>query len=218
MKIQSGFRNCIAAKERKERKERGEEVMATGKNMSALLPVESDRHSLRSLAANFGVRVQFSTSRSQRALTLVECTVYMAIFCVVLGLAFAAFYRVETNTRALSRNAADIVRAIQAGERWREELRGSVGVWLDVQSVLHVTRTNGEICYDIWDNQVWRQVDGARIWTPFLTGVKSSRMIADPREHVTAWRWELELQTAQKVARVRPLFSFEAVAPAAKQP
>ena len=143
----------------------------------------------------------------------------MAIFSVVLSLAFAAFYRVEANTRALSRNAADIVRATQAGERWRDELRASKGVRLDENSVLHVARTGGEARYAFWENTVWRQLDGATFWTPFLERAKSSRMIADPRERVTAWRWEVELQSAQKVARVRPLFTFQVVAPAAaKQP
>lgn len=36
----------------------------------------------------------------------------------------------------------------------------------------------------------------------------------DPRHHVTAWRWEVELQAPQKAARVRPLFTFQAVAAA----
>jgi hypothetical protein len=40
-------------------------------------------------------------------------------------------------------------------------------------------------------------------------------MTADKREHVTAWRWELELQTratgSVKPGRIRPLFTFLAV-------
>jgi hypothetical protein len=40
-------------------------------------------------------------------------------------------------------------------------------------------------------------------------------MAADRREHVTAWRWELELATrtqgSVKPGRVRPLFTFVAV-------
>ena len=40
-------------------------------------------------------------------------------------------------------------------------------------------------------------------------------MTADPREYVTAWRWELELQPratgSVKPGRVRPLFTFLAV-------
>jgi hypothetical protein len=48
--------------------------------------------------------------------------------------------------------------------------------------------------------------------------VKNSKMEMDQRRQVTAWRWELELQSARKAARVRPLFTFEAVAPAARTP
>lgn len=153
--------------------------------------------------------------RSCRALLLLDCMVYMAVLSIVLSLAFAAFYRIDTSTRALSRNAADIVRATQAGERWRDELRASKGVRLDEDFVLHVEKTAGGVRYAFRENAVWRQVDGTTTWMPFLAGVRSSRMIADPRAHVTAWRWEVELKAAQKVARVRPLFSFSTVAPAA---
>ena len=51
------FRNCIAAKERKERKERSRGIMSVEKNLTVLLPSGSARFSLcslRSLAANFG--------------------------------------------------------------------------------------------------------------------------------------------------------------------
>jgi hypothetical protein len=40
-------------------------------------------------------------------------------------------------------------------------------------------------------------------------------MTSDPREYVTPWRWELELETrakgSVKPGRVRPLFTFIAV-------
>jgi hypothetical protein len=44
-----------------------------------------------------------------------------------------------------------------------------------------------------------------------VPGVKSSKIAHDPRQKVTAWRWEIELATRKKAVRVRPLFSFEAV-------
>jgi hypothetical protein len=37
-------------------------------------------------------------------------------------------------------------------------------------------------------------------------------MLKDERERVVTWRWEVELKNAQKGARLRPLFSFQAVA------
>jgi hypothetical protein len=36
-------------------------------------------------------------------------------------------------------------------------------------------------------------------------------MQRDARERIVSWRWELELQSTQKVARVKPLFTFQAV-------
>jgi hypothetical protein len=54
-----------------------------------------------------------------------------------------------------------------------------------------------------------------QVW---LSNVKSSKMQSELRENVTAWRWELELKTVKKTARVRPLFTFEAVAGSTSRP
>ena len=47
-----------------------------------------------------------------------------------------------------------------------------------------------------------------------LKHVQSCRIELDQGEHVRSWRWELELVTSQRKARVRPLFTFQAVAKA----
>ena len=36
-------------------------------------------------------------------------------------------------------------------------------------------------------------------------------MFADQRGPVTTWRWEIELRSDKKEAKLRPLFSFQAV-------
>jgi hypothetical protein len=36
-------------------------------------------------------------------------------------------------------------------------------------------------------------------------------MESERRQHVTAWRWEIELPTKKNTAQVHPLFTFEAV-------
>jgi hypothetical protein len=43
-------------------------------------------------------------------------------------------------------------------------------------------------------------------------------MHADPRQHVRAWRWEVELAAYRKGARIRPLFTFVAVPNPANKP
>src|SRR5262245_40944303 len=50
---------------------------------------------------------------------LIDCLAYIALLALILTMAFAAFYRANDYSRELSRNTADITRALQAGERWR---------------------------------------------------------------------------------------------------
>jgi len=139
----------------------------------------------------------------------------MAILMLLLGIAYAVFYRFSDNSLALRRSAEDITKALRAGERWRADLRAATGVVRlenDANgSVLVVPGAGGEVAYQSTTNTVLRRV-GSGNWTPLLESVKSSVMIADQQSKVSAWRWELELQPrSRKPARVRPLFTFIAV-------
>ncbi len=155
--------------------------------------------------------------------TLLECLAYMVVLVVVLTLAVGAFYRVGVNSRHLGRNVTDIVRALQAGERWREDIRSAHGPIQWVQSgdekVLRVPQAKGTAAQYVWRGEtVYRQAGSNAAWQPWLPGVRNSRMGLDPRQRVAAWRWEIELQGTRKTARVRPLFTFYAVPPSAKTP
>jgi hypothetical protein len=61
------------------------------------------------------------------------------------------------------------------------------------------------------DGKVWRQAGGDTEPLVCCAAVKRSQMIRDARSSVVSWRWELELKPAQKVVRMQPLFSFQAV-------
>ena len=154
-------------------------------------------------------------SRLQTAFTLIECIVYCGVLFLVLGLAFATYYRANENHRNLRRNAADIVRVLQAGERWREDIRRATGpiqlAGTGAAQELTIPHTNGAVKYTFRQGSVWRQT-GPRT-EEVLPNVAGSQMQNDPRQRVTAWRWEVELQSKKHVARVRPLFTFEAAAP-----
>jgi hypothetical protein len=145
---------------------------------------------------------------------LIECLVYIAVFVVVMGVAYSAFYRCLTDARNLRRNAEDIERILLAGERWRADIRAANrDAWLDStneQQVLHIPQPDGEITYRLTQNILWRQISG-RTAESILTGIRQSKMILDTRARVAAWRWEVELKTRQKVVRLRPLFTFAAV-------
>ena len=140
---------------------------------------------------------------------LMECLVYMALLVVVLGLAFEAYYRCEENSKRLNQNVDDIVRVLQAGERWREDIRTAQAVTAAEDS-LRLAQSNATVDYVFERNAVWRRAGAQGPLAPFLRGVKSSRMERDERRRVTAWRWEVELASREKAPRYRPFFTFEA--------
>ena len=157
--------------------------------------------------------------QGQQGIMLVDCLVYLAIWAVVVGLALSAFYRSMSYSKNLERNADDIARAMKAGERWRKDVRAASGpfklvTWeTGVAQALHIPQKSGEVIYLFSNGAVLRQRGTNAPWIPALNGVKASRMEKDERQRVVSWRWEVELKNKQKVARVRPLFTFQAVAP-----
>jgi len=155
---------------------------------------------------------------SQRGYLMIEALVYIGVIVVVLGVAYSATYRCIDRSIALRRNADDITSALHAGERWRADVRAaSSQVRLestDAGQLLYLEGPSSAVVYSFATNAVSRRV-GTGPWVRLLPNVKSSTMTADKREHVTAWRWELELQTrataSVKPGRIRPLFTFLAV-------
>src|SRR5258707_202947 len=65
------------------------------------------------------------------------------------------------------------------------------------QKLLHLVGRDREVNYAYRQGAVFRSVNGGP-WARLLENVKSCSMQADPREKVTAWRWELELQPRTK--------------------
>ena len=164
-------------------------------------------------------------AHGQSGFLLEECLVYLVISSLLLGLAFAAFYRVMDNARSLRRNAADIARALKAGERWRDDVHRAAGpVRLVVSEdggtvqAFHVPQRTGEVVYFFTETNVLRRADPDAPWVEALGAVKHSRLVRDLREGVAAWRWEMELDPGRKEPLVRPLFTFQAAAPAAETP
>ena len=154
----------------------------------------------------------------QRAYLLIEALVYISVIVALLGAGYAAMYRSVDSSFALRRNADDITGALHAGERWRADVRTANSQVRAENSnagqLLYLEGTHGTVVYRVTTNTVFRSV-GAGPWVRLLENVKSSTMVADKREYVTAWRWELEIQPrgkgSVKPGRVRPLFTFLAV-------
>jgi hypothetical protein len=149
---------------------------------------------------------------------LTECMIYLAVSSVLLGLAFAAFYRVMENAKGLRRNAADITRVLNAGERWREDIHNATGpLQVDtrdgaIEQTLHIPQQSGQVIYRYTGTNVLRRAGPGAPWIEALGGVKRSQIVRDTRSPVVAWRWEVELNSGKKLALIRPLFTFLAAA------
>jgi hypothetical protein len=149
---------------------------------------------------------------------MVEMLVYIGVLAVVLGLAYAALYRCMNNSVVLRYNAEDITRALDAGERWRADIRAAgTNLQLEASSdeqILQLPGSRQNVAYRFSGDTLFRRV-GSGPWVSILGRVKHSSMEPDVRRNVTAWRWELELEPRSKATikpgRVRPLFTFLAV-------
>jgi len=140
--------------------------------------------------------------------TLAECMVYIGVLTIVMGVAWLLYYGLTAHSRGIQRNVEDVIRAMQAGERWRESVRTAAEPPRLEDGVLHLTHEGGETLYRFAHGQVERRPgDGA--WEPFLPRVAASRMQLDEGKHVRSWRWEVELASRKK-AGMRPLFAFRA--------
>ena len=163
-------------------------------------------------------------TRAQReqGVMLVDCLLYIAMFFVILGVAFKIFYVCWDSAKALRRNTDQIAATLRTGERWRQDVRSAAASLRAEESpegaILHIPEKSGEIEWRFSDGVLWRRAGTNGAWMQSLAGVKSSRMENDPRGQVNAWRWEVELTTRRKGAKVVPLFTFEAVPNAGSNP
>ena len=154
------------------------------------------------------------------AYQLIEALVYIGLLLVVFTVGYAALYRCIDATVAMRRGAEDLSRSLYAGERWRADVRASDGPpRLEATAagqILHLPAgMRGELAYRFDENAVFRRV-GSSPWSLLLTNVVASTMEPEPRQHASAWRWELELRPRMKASRIRPLFTFKAVSGASQ--
>jgi Tfp pilus assembly protein PilE len=146
----------------------------------------------------------------EAGMLLTECLVYMALLVVLLNLAFAAYNRCAENSKRLNHNVDDMVRALQAGEHWRDDIRAALAVDSSEDS-LRLVQSNATVDYVFDGHAVWRRAKAGAPLARFLPAVKLSRMEKDARREVTAWSWKVELLTRGAPEHCRPFFTFEAV-------
>jgi Tfp pilus assembly protein PilE len=148
--------------------------------------------------------------RGRAGYLLLELLVFMALMAVILGLAFSAYYRCADNSKRLQQNAADILAATEAGERWRDDIRLASNASLEPDGVI-MTQSGDTVEYRFDQQSIWRHSAHTSHTICLLTKIKTSTMRPEARRQVSAWRWEVELQARKAPPYLRPLFTFEAV-------
>ena len=163
---------------------------------------------------NCGLRT--GRKRPPRGTTIIEVLVYLAVLFLIMGLATGAFFRTLEHTRQVRRVAADISRALAAGERWRQDVRAATAAprleAVGSVQALHIPAAGGEVVYFFDGHAITRTAGTNNLPQVVLNQVKATAFQRDVRERLTSWRWEIELATSRQRVRIAPLFSFEAVA------
>lgn len=163
------------------------------------------------------LRPHISKLRARAGVMLIECLVYIAVFAILIGLGTAAFYFCWDHTQSVISTTNRIEFALQAGERWRADVRAATG------KISMETTTNGEtvripagskeIIYRFANGKLRREIPTQNYSCPLLAKVKTSDMKPETRDGVAAWRWELELKPQRSKTQFPLLFTFEAAQP-----
>lgn len=166
-----------------------------------------------------GTPAGLGSVRATGAYTIVEMLVYIVVVLALLAVGYTAVYRATDYSVALKRSSEDIAAALQAGEKWRADVRlasHAVRVEADGTSATMDLGGSKRIVWRFADEAIFRQ-EGASGPVRMLQPVKATRFCVDRLEHTTALRWEMELKPRSKgtvrPGRIRPLFTFTAVPP-----
>jgi hypothetical protein len=155
-----------------------------------------------------------SPATKRAGVMLIECICYIAVFLILSAVATGAFYLCWDHSKALISATDDISAALQAGERWRADVRAATGTIHAGKTpsgvVVTIPEGEKEIVYRFNGGEVRRQAGAGGFSALLLPRVVSSEMIPDVRGGVQAWRWELEVAQRRKETHLPLLFTFEA--------
>lgn len=155
------------------------------------------------------------SGRSREGTTLIECLIYIAVVTMLLGMGISLLSKMIGFHRDLERNAADIARCLNAGERWRADLRratGPVRTFRDGRNDMMEIPTGEEhVLYRYDQYHLWRHTTDTSVPILALKELTRCEFIQEARSHTKTWRWEVELRTLKRVVNVQPRFTFLAV-------
>jgi hypothetical protein len=158
-----------------------------------------------------------SKAHRTAGILLVECMVYISVFAILLGIGTAAFYFCWDHTRAVIFTTSEVESALRAGEHWRADVRAATGTISVVttadSATMEIPAGEMKIIYRLAAGELRREIPSQNHSWLVLEKIKASEMKTEPRDGVTAWRWELELTPHRKEAHFPLLFTFEAAQP-----
>jgi hypothetical protein len=162
------------------------------------------------------MKLPLAISRPRRAagILLVQCVTYIAVFAILMGVAFGAFYLCWNHSKAMLYATDDIGAALRAGERWRADVRAATGK-IAVESTasgetVRIPAAGREIIYRFASGEVRRKISTLENSQLLLQKVNTSQMRTEDRAGVTAWRWELVLNERRPETQLALMFTFEA--------
>src|SRR5688572_26780095 len=89
--------------------------------------------------------------RRRAGVAMADCLVFIGVFSLLLSMSFIAYGRLAMQSKRLHQNASDIVQAVKAGERWREDVRAATGpIRLEKKeglTVATIPQQTGEVSY-----------------------------------------------------------------------
>ncbi len=158
-----------------------------------------------------------SAAQRNRGVTLIECLVYCSVLMILAATGIVLLGKMMGFHRDLERNANDITRSLNAGERWRADVRqatGPIRSFVEGESVLfEIPQETDSVLYQFDQHHLWRHTSSESPSWLALKDVSGCQFVLDSRSHTEAWRLEVHLKTKLKTVRVEPKFSFLAVPP-----
>jgi len=157
------------------------------------------------------------TDHRQAGILLMECLVYLSVLTILLALGSAAFYSCWDHTRAVITTSSEIESALQAGERWRADIRSATGPILvetnATGEIVRIPKADQQVCYRFEAEEIHREINTNSTSWRLPAKVIRSEMQPESRAGVTAWHWELELKPARKEVALPLRFTFAAAQP-----
>jgi hypothetical protein len=162
-----------------------------------------------------GDSIAMNITKREDGTSLIEALIYCSLITIILNMAFIVYFESQSNHIQLQNFTTQIVRTLEIGEDWREDIRrASQQPTLTKDGALKITHAKLQTVYSFKNGILWKKKDGAEP-IAVLRGIKSFRFVKDNRKFVQAWRCELELLPTGKTSKTRRVFTFESVNPQA---